>query len=329
MSRFSVVTSLALASLSPHLPSQISASFEVTSPLTSTGFDSCSQASYSQSVPAGPLTSPASLTGFTWTPAPGSLTMSSSGTATICSFQSPPGSFGRNGTVRIDLTAPFTTTCEIRTTGTYSATGAYGSTNVSGAVQANLGGFFTPVPSVNQVDIVTVGPAGTSITVQHATNVTATFGFSSVSTSLQITWAALDSASTQAYGTGCLVPGPVLTATALPRLGTTMTGTVSSVPGPNPFGVLSIGFSDTASNIGSLPAALAGFGMTNCWLLQSAELSVPAAPASSTSLDFGVALPADPVFVGVNLFTQAFCLAPGANPLQALVSDGERWQLGT
>jgi len=322
----------AVALVAIGLPAQaITPSGSVVVPLVSSTFNSCTQITTQQSIPIGPLPAPASLPGFVWNLSASGITLNASGTANICSFSSPAGSFSRNGTVAVTLVAPFETTCSIVVSGTYSALGASATTSVSGAVQGTLGGFFSPVTTINQTSTVIVGPAGKTITIAHSCSASAAnfSGFAQVNTSLNVTWAPLNAASTANFGVGCLVASPIQAATSLPQLGGNMTGTVTAVAGPNPLGVIAIGFSDSASTVGALPFALTQVGMTDCSLLQSAELTLPASPSSATSLAFQIGLPTNPIFVGVNLFTQAFCVALGANPLGVTASNGVRWRLGT
>tara|TARA_R110002072_G_scaffold302930_1_gene489901 strand:- start:42518 stop:43513 length:996 start_codon:yes stop_codon:yes gene_type:complete len=320
---------ITLACLAEPVHAQISASNTITTTLVSSGNTGCGQSTWSQSIPVGPLPSPAALPNYSWTQTPNSVGVTSNGFANTCGFFLPPDDFSYTGTVQVELTAPFLTTCDVQVVGNYSASGGYGSTTVSGAVQATLGGFFNPVPSVNQVTTLTIGPAPTTIVINHSNAAFAQFGFTQISMNLTVSWSVVDAASATSYGVGCQTGAPVQTATSVPQLGGAMQANITQVPGPNPIGFTSIGFSNTSANPGSLPFPLTAIGMTNCFLLQSAELTAPALASSASSLNFDIALPSDPIFLGVNLFTQAFCLAPGVNPLQVLTSNGMRWQLGT
>jgi len=289
------------------------------------------QPTWSASIPVGPLPQPAVLPGMTWSLLPNSLALSVSGVATIPGFTGFPGHFSMAGTVRLDLVAPFETMYEINVTGTDTSVGGYGTTLVDvGSAQTRLGGFFSPVSSVNDTYYLRVGPSGSSITISNSTGGSASSGgFASVSQSLQVSWTRHDAASAASYGAGCTTAAPTMSAASVPQLGSNMVATITSVPGPNPFGLVALGFSDTTSNIGSLPMDLSSFGMTSCFLLQSAEITGVAAAASPSSLDFSLALPNDPLLIAVNVFTQAFCYAPGANPLDAVISNGVRWQIGS
>ena len=262
----------------------ITASNTITATLNSSGNSGCGQSSWSQSIPIGPLPSPAALPGYTWSQTPNSVSVASSGFANTCGFFLPPDDFSYTGTVQVELTAPYLTTCEVQVVGTYTASGGYGSTSVSGAVQATIGGFFTPIPSVNQVSTLTIGPVPTTIVIVHSNSSGALFGPTQISMNLSVSWSVVDAASATSYGVGCQAGAVVQIATSLPQLGGAMQANVTQVPGPNPLVFTSIGFDDTTSNAGNLPFPLTSIGMTNCFLLQSAELNAPATASSASTL---------------------------------------------
>ena len=307
----------------------ISASGQVAQAITSTTFDSCTQTTSSFSIPVGPLPTPATLPGISYSLGSSSISLSAGGTAFICNFSSPAGSFSRDGTVDVTLTAPFETTVAVQVVGTYGTSGASGNTTVSGAVSGYLGGFFSPVTSINQTSQVQVGPQGTTFRIAHSCSGSGFSGFASTQTNLTVSWSVVDAASTAPYGNGCLNGPTTQTPTSTPHLGGSMAATVTGVAGPVPIGFVAVGLSDRTSSYGSLPLSLHFAGMTFCILLQSAEIIQPIAPASASSLAFQLPLPSAPVLVGVNLFSQVFSYAPGINPLDTTVTGGVRWQLGT
>ena len=322
---------VAVALLAIPLAAQgISSSAQVVQALTSNSFNSCSQTSSQSSIPIGPLPMPAVLPGLSWTQGPSSITVAASGTATICNFSSPAGSFSRSGEVEVVLTSAFETTCAVNISGNYSTTGGYATTTVSGAVQATLGGFFSPIPSVNQTSTIRVGPAGTTIKITLGCSGNAGFGgYATVQSNLTVSWIPVNAAGTAPYGTGCMIGGTTQTATSVPQLGGSIDGAVAGAAGPMPLGIVAIGFSDLVSSAGALPFSLDSLGMTGCQLLQSSEVVLNAIGASASTLTFQVPLPSSPTLAGVNLFTQVFSYAPGLNPLGVNASGGLRWQLGT
>jgi hypothetical protein len=90
-----------------------------------------------------------------------------------------------------------------------------------------------------------------------------------------------------------------------------------------------MGWSDQSFGPFQLPIDLDAIGMGGCNLLTSAE--VPAIPCSMTpsgALACQYPIPNDVTLLGAIVFLQAYALAPGANPLQVVVSNGVRWQIG-
>ncbi|HLQ38194.1 MAG TPA: hypothetical protein VK348_10350 [Planctomycetota bacterium] len=78
------------------------------------------------------------------------------------------------------------------------------------------------------------------------------------------------------------------------------------------------------------PLTLAGFGMPGCDLLQSAEAA--AQPVSSTgpgAATLSLPLPNIGALVGLQVYLQAWALAPGANPGNTVVSNGLDWFIGS
>ncbi len=318
-----------LFGLTTTLASQVVTSTAViTSTLTSSGYICFSQSTYSESTPAGALPSSVNMTGFTWGHSANSLTMNASGLATACGFSQPTSMFQRAGTVQLTLTSPYLVSYTISVSGTVSISGASSTTVVSGALSGTLGGFFNPTTSINQSAVVVVGPGGTTVTINHSSGGPSLLS-GSASASLIVNWAPEDAASATSFGIGCLTGAPTLTSPSLPLLGSNLTADVSGVAGPVPVGLIAVGFSNVTSTAGPLPVSLTSAGMTDCNLLQSANITFVATPTSATTLSWSTGLPATGAFVGVTLFGQAFCLAPGVNPLQVVASNGMAWQLGT
>lgn len=139
-----------------------------------------------------------------------------------------------------------------------------------------------------------------------------------------------DVAFASTYGVGCgspslgLVPDPA----ARPIIG--QVGRATIVNAPTLAAGVSMGFQDDTFLGAPLPVSLSVLGMTGCQLWHSADvLGLPVAPFSSTSLLFSYLIPSNPSLSGASVFLQAYVLAPGANPLQIVVSNGLEWRLGT
>jgi hypothetical protein len=79
-----------------------------------------------------------------------------------------------------------------------------------------------------------------------------------------------------------------------------------------------------------LPVTLAGIGMIGCDLYQSAEvLGLGTSPVSPTTRSFSLAIPNTQSLVGLHAYLQAYAFAPGANPLNIIISNAIDWHLGT
>ena len=157
------------------------------------------------------------------------------------------------------------------------------------------------------------------------------FGGSSSGRYLGGTWELLlpVSAEVATYGTGCGSPPLGFVPLNRPVLGTTASA-LMSLP-PTPIGAASVGFSNTSYNGVPLPLELSFLGLPGCWQLQSQEalaLPVTVGPANA-SLRFDLAIPNDPVWLALDLYVQGFCLAPGANPSNIIVSNGVAWTIGS
>ena len=84
------------------------------------------------------------------------------------------------------------------------------------------------------------------------------------------------------------------------------------------------------AGIGALPFDLGVVGMTGCELYQSNEVFGLPTQFSGQAfvVNWSITLPSDPAFVGVHVYTQAFSLAPGANALEVIASNGVDWLVG-
>ena len=135
-------------------------------------------------------------------------------------------------------------------------------------------------------------------------------------------------ASASTYGSGCGNPALTFIPTSLPLVGSTATAYLGLTP--TPIAAVSVGFSNTVHNGTPLPIDLSGIGMTGCMQFQSQEaLALPvSAGLSSTTLRFDLAIPYDVTWLGLPLYLQGYCVAPGANPIGVIVSNGIEWTIG-
>ena len=91
-----------------------------------------------------------------------------------------------------------------------------------------------------------------------------------------------------------------------------------------------MGFSQ--SNLGGLPIlplSLAGLGMPGCSLLHSNDVfGLPVVASAPGVLGFSYAIPGNSSLLDAHVYLQAFCFAPGENPLEVIVSNGLDWLIG-
>jgi hypothetical protein len=130
------------------------------------------------------------------------------------------------------------------------------------------------------------------------------------------------------YGTGCGTPALDFTPTSNPILGTTAGALISNAP--NQFAGVVMGWSDThLAGAPLLPLDLAFIGMPGCSMLVSNEvIGLPTTQLTASTLQFDYAIPSSLVLLGAHVYVQAYCVAPGANPLQVIVSNGIDWLIG-
>lgn len=131
------------------------------------------------------------------------------------------------------------------------------------------------------------------------------------------------------FGAGCGSPplGLVPDASGRPILGQSAIATI--VDAPTLAAAMSIGWSNAAFGPFALPVTLAGIGMPGCELLQSADVtSLGVTAQTSSTLRFNLPLPNSQSLLGTPVFLQAYAFAPGANPLEVVVSNGLAWTIG-
>ena len=125
------------------------------------------------------------------------------------------------------------------------------------------------------------------------------------------------------FGTGCGTPPMVFTPTSTAISGQSITGKATNTP--TAFCFVSFGSSNTTMpGIGALPLDLTIAGMTGCTLYQSADVfGLPTVGAGvAFQMNFSAAVPSNPLLVGLHFYFQAFSIAPGANPLEVITSNG-------
>ena len=125
------------------------------------------------------------------------------------------------------------------------------------------------------------------------------------------------------FGAGCGAPAMAFTPLSTAITGQLTTGKVTNTPTSSC--VIAGGTSNTnAPGLGALPFDLSIAGMTGCTLYQSAE--VFGLPTVGTGVAgeayFSLHIPSDPLLVGQHIYLQAFSIAPGANLLQVVSSNG-------
>ncbi|MEQ1632138.1 MAG: hypothetical protein ABL997_07175 [Planctomycetota bacterium] len=130
------------------------------------------------------------------------------------------------------------------------------------------------------------------------------------------------------FGAGCASSAGIATNTAspVPTIGVATTITLGTVPNPAA-GILLIGSSNTFSNsFGPLPLDLTFFGAPGC----SGRVSDDVATffgLGAGSIAFNVAIPNDPFFVGLTLYTQGLVFE-NVNALGIVFSDAATMVIG-
>ncbi len=130
------------------------------------------------------------------------------------------------------------------------------------------------------------------------------------------------------FGRGCGSP-PLTLSQVLsdpPSINTTARAHLSNVPSTT--NAVTLGISNVRLGPFLLPLNLSG--MPGCQLLQSADGLGPTplmtGPSSAT---FSLFIPNSPPLVGEHLFLQAWSVAPGANSMHLVSSNGLDWLIGT
>ena len=109
-----------------------------------------------------------------------------------------------------------------------------------------------------------------------------------------------------------------LTASSLPRLGTSMVVSLDHLPVDVAF--LLTGLSNTTSSLGPLPLDLAAFGAPGCSGRVSPDATALLVGAGNTA-SWSLLLPNAPSLLGTRFYQQALVVDPGRNALGGVVSD--------
>jgi hypothetical protein len=133
----------------------------------------------------------------------------------------------------------------------------------------------------------------------------------------------------QPFGNGCAGSAgvPALTATALPRLGTTCTAQLTHLAPTASLAMVAVGLSRQQWALGNLPALLTSFGMPGCRAYTSTDvLTVIAAAGGSATWNWNV--PGWPGFLGTPFHLQGLSIDPGVNSAGLAVSNAATIVLG-
>lgn len=130
------------------------------------------------------------------------------------------------------------------------------------------------------------------------------------------------------FGNGCAGSAgvPTNTASALPRIGQTMTANVGSLPAVG-IALFLVGLSRTTSQFGALPLNLTGLGAPGCTGYVSND-SIQLLFGSGGSAAVNLAIPGSQSYLGFQFFTQALVLDQGWNALGLVVSDAAAATIG-
>lgn len=175
-------------------------------------------------------------------------------------------------------------------------------------------------PGVLALAAMATGPTGRHVVL---------FGGDDLAGATQVTWRYGDQAQATSFGSGCGVPPLTLAAAAgtQPALGQTFVSEVTAVPaGGLPF--LSLGMSNTFAGAVPLPLDLSFLGMTGCTLYHDLTLLGLGCTWTGSAWQSSLALPNQPTLAGIDLYSQAYALAPGSNPLGLTTSNAQDLYLG-
>jgi hypothetical protein len=114
---------------------------------------------------------------------------------------------------------------------------------------------------------------------------------------------------------------PSLETRGLPGLGAALNLDLGSLPASTQC-ILALGASDTAYGPLPLPFDLAILGAPGCLLTQDAPIALGFASSGQGTATLALTVPNNPGLAGVPLFFQALVVAPGANPVGLILTNG-------
>lgn len=125
-----------------------------------------------------------------------------------------------------------------------------------------------------------------------------------------------------AYGQGC---GPTLSVFGSPRIGADMAVHAANLPA----GTIAAGCAIGTTDFAGQPLSLGSLGAPGCFVLHDASIraGVPML-VQGTAADFVWTIPNLPAAVGVQFYLQAWGLAPNANALNLVTTNGLRVTCG-
>lgn len=129
---------------------------------------------------------------------------------------------------------------------------------------------------------------------------------------------------------GCGSPALALSpvANARPAINTIAQASLHNVPTSLAF--VALGWSRTMFESHPLPYSLTGYGMTDCYLLHSAEtMAMPVTFTSPADANYSLPVPNWAGLIGMHTYLQALAYAPGANASNLIVSNGLDWLIGS
>lgn len=180
------------------------------------------------------------------------------------------------------------------------------------------GGAWHPVaasatPGVLALSVLATGPTGRHVVL---------FGGDAGGSVVATTWRYGNLATVRSFGQGCgVVPLSLAPAPGnQPVLGQTFDSRITGVPsGGVP--LLAFGTSATSAGGAPLPIDLTPLGMTGCWLYHDLVVLGFACTPSGADWTSSLPLPNDASLVDLEVFAQAYALAPGSNPFGLLTSN--------
>ena len=134
-------------------------------------------------------------------------------------------------------------------------------------------------------------------------------------------------AAATTFGAGCGAPPLAFTPLNTPLLGGAAQAELANAPTT----LAGVGMGRDDQLLGGLPLLpldLANVGMPGCLLLHSNEVFGLATTVSGGVVSFSHPVPNNALLLGQHFYMQAFCYAPGANPLEVVASNGIDWLVG-